>query len=186
MESSHQGPVCLCYCLLPRCSMTVHLHLAPCPMHLPLAFRNKLAWHPACGQKKKARLDAAFLGCGLAAYALEDVIVSNARLLPLSAPSFLLIKPLRPKQGNKEERCPGTETEQQAISSLQAGQASHPMQPEACCIDYVVDRPRYSMYVHHYRCITLDWGLSRIYPSHNALFSMDVFPPRGGMGVCLR
>lgn len=177
--------------LLPVTKMFHDCPLAPCTLHLApcTCLSHFVTSLPGTRHvdRKKARLDAASLGCGLAAYALEDAIVSNARLLPLSSPpSFLSIKPLPPKQRNKDENCPERETEQQAISSLQAGQASHPMQPEACCIDYVVDRPRYSMYVHHYRCITLDWGLSRIYPSHNALFSMDVFPLRGGMGVCLR
>lgn len=132
------------------------------------------------------------VGCGFPGVRLGRICIGGCHCLKrtpstsLFAALFPLDQATSPKTADKDENCPERETEQQAISSLQAGQASHPMQPEACCIDYVVDRPRYSMYVHHYRCITLDWGLSRIYPSHNALFSMDVFPLRGGMGVCLR
>lgn len=141
--------------LLPVTKMFHDCPLAPCPMHLPLAFRNKLAWHPACGQKKKRgwmRLpwDAAWPHM----HWRMPLSQTHAFSLPLTAPSFLMIKPLLPKQKNKEKEM-HTERERQAISPFQAGQASEPMQLEACCIDYVVDRPRYSIRtslpLHHIR-----------------------------------
>lgn len=176
--------------LLPVTKMFHDCPSATGPMHLPLAFCNKPAWHPACGLEKKKSA----VGCGFLGMRLGRICIGGCHCLKRTpSPSLCALFPLdqatSPKNRRiREERMHThtlTKRERQAISSLQAGQASHPMQLEACCIDYLVDRPRYSIRtslpLHHIRL-----GFKPNLPliMHSFLWTCSL--SRGGMGVCLR